>query len=364
MKEILIPKSLSQKVMMVSVIYKTSGPAGGGVSSVLQSYSEYIENMRHIPTWKDTNKLNKAWYFLYHYVWFWLLLIFDRRIKIVHIHTADGPSFERKSAMMRAAKHMGKRVILHMHAASFHEYYEESTKKEWIFKNVNLCDRLIVLSPWWRDYFVKFGIEEEKIIMLNNIVSIPDKVEHRKPEMPIRYTFLGHLGKRKGIWDMLDVIDNHKNDLRGKFCLRFGGNGFEDEIKAYIEEHSLQDFVVFEGWVNGEKKAELLRWADVFMLPSYNEGLPISILEALAYGMPVISTPVGGIPEVVKNSVNGIMVEPGNKVDIWNAIKFYIDNNTAIENEGKNSLKMVKPYTPKYVMEHLTSIYEELLNVV
>ena len=361
MKKTIIDKELAQKVMMVSVIYKTDGPAGGGVSSVLQSYSCYIDGMRHIPTWKDTNKLNKIWYFIYHYCYFFFVLIFDRRLKIVHIHTADGPSFERKSAMMRLAKRMGKKIVLHMHAASFHEYYAKSQKKKWIFYNVNLCDRLIVLSPWWEKYFLDLGIDKQKIIILNNIVDVPQNVQYREPSFPIRFTFLGHLGQRKGIWDFLRVIDNHQKDLRGRFVFRFGGNGLEKEISEFISSHGVSDIAIFEGWVNGDKKTELLKWADVFVLPSYNEGLPISILEALAYGMPIISTPVGGIPEVVKNGVNGLMVEPGADSQIWDAIRFYIDNPGNIRKDGLNSSKIVEPYTPESVMRHLTKIYHQLL---
>lgn len=362
MKKILIEKSLAEKIMMVSVIYKTDGPAGGGVSSVLQSYSCYMDGMRHIATWKDTNKLNKIWYFVYHYVYFFFVLLFDRRVRIVHIHTADGPSFERKSAMMRLAKKMGKKVILHMHAASFHEYYNRSQKKKWIFDNVNLCDRLIVLSPWWKKYFLDLGIDKNKITILNNIVDVPPKVQYRDPSNPIRFTFLGHLGKRKGIWDFLRVIDNHQNELREKFIFRFGGNGLEKEISEYISTHGISDLAIFEGWVNGEKKTELLKWADIFVLPSYNEGLPISILEALAFGMPIISTPVGGIPEVVKHGVNGMIVEPGSDSQIWDAIQYYLNNPSNIRKEGLQSSMMVEPYTPVSVMGHLMTIYNQLLD--
>lgn len=368
MKHIIINRSLAQKVMMVSVIFRTTKPCGGGVSTVLECYDKYFDGLRHIPTWKYTNPLNKAWYFFYHWLEMILLLAFDRRLKIVHIHTAAGASFQRKIIMARTARFFGKKVILHMHAADFVEYYNASPKKEWIIKNIKACDRLIVLSPQWREFFIRVGIEGSKIIILNNIVTPPSenvlaerKTLCRDMKPAVRFLFLGWLGKRKGIWDLLDVLIAHHEELKGRFMLRFGGNEFEDEIKRLIADNHLEDIAQFEGWVNGNKKEQLLEWANCFILPSYNEGLPISILEAMSYGMPIISTPVGGITEVVKDGVNGIIVEPGNKEQIWQAIKYYIDYPQKIEEEGKKSLEIVKPFTPDYVLNQLKDIYKELL---
>ena len=363
MKKIIVEKKLAQKVMMVSVIFRTTKPCGGGVSTVLECYDKYFDGLRHIPTWKYTNAINKAWYFFYHWFEFVVLLVFDRRIKIAHIHTAAGASFKRKMIMAKTAKLFRKKVILHMHAADFVEYYDASNVKNTIVNDIQSCDRLVVLSPQWRDFFIKIGIDPQRIIILNNIVDAPFNIEN-KPKVDtsiVRLLFLGWLGKRKGIWDLLDVMVMHHDELKGKLIFRFGGNEFENEINDIIQNNHLEDIVSFEGWVNGEKKKELLEWANCFILPSYNEGLPISILEAMSYGMPIISTPVGGITEVVKDGRNGVIVTPGDKEQIWQAIKQYINNPDKIVHDGKESMEIVEPYTPKYVLNNLKEIYTELL---
>ena len=364
----IVGKELSKKVLMVSVIFRTTKPCGGGVSTVLECYDKYFDGLRHIPTWKYTNSLNKVWYFFYHWLEMVLLLFFDRRIRIVHIHTAAGASFQRKIIMAKTARFFGKKVILHMHAADFVEYYNASAKKEWIVNNIKACDRLIVLSPQWREFFVKIGIEEKQIVILNNIITPPtsqalaERDERNKKFTPqIRLLFLGWLGKRKGIWDLLDVLVVHHEELRGRLLFRFGGNEFEREVEKLIADNHLEDIAQFEGWVNGQKKEQLLEWANCFILPSYNEGLPISILEAMSYGMPIISTPVGGITEVVKNGRNGVIVKPGNKEQIWDAIKKYIDNPQQLSSEGEESLKIVRPYTPNFVLNQLKENYKDLL---
>lgn len=107
--------------------------------------------------------------------------------------------------------------------------------------------------------------------------------------------FMGEISMRKGGFDLLQAISDNKEYFKDKLLLRMGGNEVDGDIKTFIRNHQLEDFVSYEGWISGEKKTECLNWEDVYILPSYNEGLPIAILEAMSYKHPVISTPVGGI---------------------------------------------------------------------
>lgn len=109
------------------------------------------------------------------------------------------------------------------------------------------------------------------------------------------------------------------------------------------------------------KKIECLNWEDVYILPSYNEGLPIAILEAMSYKHPIISTPVGGIPEVIKNYENGILVQPGNKEEIIEAIKYYIENPESIKDQGNKAFETVQEFFPEKVFSDLSQIYQSLL---
>ena len=139
-----------------------------------------------------------------------------------------------------------------------------------------------------------------------------------------------------------------------------GGNAVDGNINAFIKEHNLSDFVRYEGWVSGNKKTECLEWADVYILPSYNEGLPIAILEAMSYSHPIVSTNVGGIPEIVHSYENGILIEPGHLEQIKNALTFLIENPQMISEYGRRSREMVQPFFPDNVMTQLKSIYQSL----
>lgn len=144
----------------------------------------------------------------------------------------------------------------------------------------------------------------------------------------------------------------------GTAILEIGGNKMEAELTEAIHNLQLDDCVHFNGFVSGEKKTGLLRRTDVFVLPSYNEGLPISILEAMSYGCAILSTPVGGIPEIVRD--NGILVEPGNIQGIADTI-FELADTSSCRQMGLVSQEIVKAFYPDSVMSSLSQIYLSLL---
>lgn len=353
-----INKDLSSQVLFLGVSKKTKG----GMTAVLVSYDKYIENMRFIPTWKLGNKAVKSWYALQALVRTWFLLTFDKRIKIVHIHGAANASFERCKLFINLAKKCGKKVILHEHAADFVDYFDGAADKQAITDTLQKCDALIVLSQSWKKYFASIGMDDCKIHVLNNTVSPPAlQTKNHVADEKIRLMYMGEISKRKGGFDLLEAIVNNKEYFADKLLLRMGGNEVDGDIKAYIRENGLESFVTYEGWIAGQKKIDCLNWEDVYILPSYNEGLPIAILEAMAYSHPVISTPVGGIPEIIKSGENGILVQPGDTKGIADAIKFYIENHDAIRKQGEKAYKVVLDFFPEKVFGNLKGIYERML---
>ena len=135
----------------------------------------------------------------------------------------------------------------------------------------------------------------------------------------------------------------------------------DGDFNTFIAEKELSTFIHYEGWVSGAKKTECIEWADVYILPSYFEGLPISILETMAYLKPVISTNVGGIPEILHTHKNGILIEPGNREQIANAISFFVENPEKITEYGKNAYQTMAPFFPENVFSQLKIIYQELV---
>ncbi len=351
---------LSKKVLMAGNYYRHHHP--GGISAVVQYWEPFFDGLQYYPTYRLTNVAGRAWWFASSYIRMAARMLLDGNVRIVHLHTAADGSFWRKVQLLHLARRLGRKTILHVHASRFKDFYGESRRKEWILRNLRLADRLIVLSESWKEWFVGIGVERSKIVVLHNMTAYPQmSADKTSPAgRPVRFLFLGEIGERKGVFDILHSMSDFKQEMQGKVELRIGGNKHEKELAALIED-GLSEMVTFEGWVSGSKKVELLNWADVFILPSRNEGLPISILEAMSYGMPIISTPVGGIPEVVDDK-NGILVAPGNKDEIAQAMLFFARNPQRIADFGRHSQEVARTYLPDYVMAHLKRIYEELLS--
>lgn len=358
----IIPLSLSSQIVMTGVYYKDNHP--GGISAVVQYWSDYIEDLQYYPTFKEGSNFVKLRIMFSSYVRLLFRLFFDEKIKIVHVHTAAGTDFLRSAKIVSLANFFEKKVVLHSHASQFKVFYAESSKKQkkWIVDILMKADILIALSESWKEWFVSLGVNPEKITILHNITAYPQMKEDKEDvtNRPVRFLFMGEIGQRKGVFDILRGLTNHREEIKDSIELRIGGNKMEDELRKTITDGGLSNFVKFEGWVSGEKKIELLNWADVYILPSFNEGLPISILEAMSYRMPIVSTPVGGIPEVVDKS-NGVLVTPGNDEEIYSAMKYYVENKQEIVTQGSESYKKGETYLPDYVLNHLKQIYQSCL---
>lgn len=249
---------------------------------------------------------------------------------------------------------------MHIHGGGFKKYYV--TSPQWITAILNKCDGIIVLSLSWKSYYQSIT-NCSQIFIVENIVAFPVKKHVEKKDNRLHLLFWGLVDKQKGIFDLLEVLFKHYNIFHDQLVLHIGGNGKIQNLRKMINQYGLNDMVIYEGFVSGAEKINLLLSSDVFILPSYIEGLPISILEAMSYGKPILSTPVGGIPEVVENNVNGILFQPGDKEAITEAIKLMINNVSMKNAMGENSYERVKKYFPDRVQVNLSRIYEKLLNL-
>lgn len=347
---------------MKNVLY--IGPAykdhRGGIGAVLSVYASHIRPFKFIRTYSYGNPLQKAAVYIgavFTLVW---KLITDRDIRIVHIHSASRGSFLRKSVMVMIARLFRKKVIIHIHGAEFHLFYEEARRYRWFLQFIlRRADMVICLSDRWKDFF-SGHFRLKKLAIVKNVMEEPlTPASPYKKGQRINLLFLGAVGDRKGIFDLLEVL-RLKNGLRDRVTLTIGGNGEIERLNRSIIDYRLGDHVQYAGWVKNGSKNELLHQCDVYVLPSYNEGLPISILEAMAYGKAVISTTVGGIPEIVRPGYNGWLFEPGDKTALGKILEDALADPARLEQYGRNSLLISKEYSPDAVFDTLRKLYLEL----
>ena len=337
----------------------------GGISSVVMEYKKAIRTFQYQPSTTSEDIRITLISFPILVLQFCLKLATRRAIKIVHIHGASQGSFYRKYVLFLLAKYVfRKKVIYHIHGAMYHLFYENASPfvQKRVQHFVNTTDALIVLSDWWKNYFEE-NFQPRIIRIVPNIVSAtdPKDIAH-VPSERIKFLFLGRIGERKGVYDLLEVMHQHQAELGNKYLLELGGDGETEKLQSLINQYHLEENVKFLGFVVGSRKEQLLRAADVYILPSYNEGLPISILEAMSFGLPIISTEVGGIPEVVLPYENGLLISAGDQSAIYESIKFFMDHPEKIESYGTRSYEIVSQrYFPRPVMSTLIKLYDDLL---
>lgn len=352
----MLPENLCRRVLTIGCMYE---PPKGGVAQVINTYSkEIFQPFNFVPTTKEGNFFVKLFCLLK--AWFrFVNSCIVKDISIVHIHGVSYISFWRKLIFIYTAKLFRIKVVYHIHGAEFKSF--ALAHHNIVAKVLRKVDILIALSCSWQQFF-ETEFDCKNVVVLPNIIPYPEIAESLSVDYQrVEASYLGYLDKRKGIFNILEMINQHQGELRGKFLLHIGGNGKTEEVKRLIAEYGIGDIVQFEGWVKGEKKIELLNRSDFYLLPSYNEGLPISILEAMSYRLPIVASPVGGIPEIVEEGVNGFLVQPGDNESLYRAISQLIENPNQRRTMGERSWEKVQPYLPSAVESKLMAVYSKLL---
>ena len=297
------------KVLVIATSRKTRG----GITSVVKAYENSPLwdkfHCKWIETHRDGGAFTKLSYLMKGFLQFLLCVPF---YDTVHIHTSEPPSASRKVLFMVVSKLLGKKVIVHFHSFSVDTTIK--SKYQWVYRYLfGKADCVLVLSKYWQDELCDtFGFNKDKVKVLYNpcTTEISNKVYPKKKEI----LYAGTVNARKGYADMINAFAKVADKYRD-WCIVFAGNGEIEEGKALASRLSIAKQTVFLGWVRGEEKDKAFKEASIFCLPSYAEGFPMGVLDAWAYGLPVITTPVGGIPDIAIDGKNCLLFNPGD-VDV------------------------------------------------
>jgi glycosyltransferase involved in cell wall biosynthesis len=356
-----ISSDLSSRILTIGPDYQNHR---GGVGAVIDVYSRYFEIFNFIPSHKNGSTFIKSYVFLISLIKLLSTIISNRKIKVIHIHGASYGSFYRKFIVFIIGKYIfRKKIIYHIHGGGFQIFYEKSNNlsKRLIRHLLGYADIILCLSLSWMKYFEQ-NFKTKKLILLPNAIDYPVKIKTNTNKDVITFLFFGLICDAKGIFDLLEVISKNKEIYRGKIKLLIAGNGEVQHMKDLIYKHRIEDIVEFLGWISNNEKMRVLNNSDVYILPSYNEGLPISILESMSYGKAIIATNVGGVPEIVRNKENGLLISPGDLNQIELAIGHFLENPELIGVYGAASEQIVQKYLPHHVIEDLKVIYKLTLS--
>ena len=329
----------------------------GGIAQVLYTYKKYIfETFRFIPTTNTHNVLRRqitgitaGFKLLYH--------LLCHNVKVVHLHGGSGKSFYRKSLYINLCKLFRVKIIYHIHGGNFKNFTQEHpTTVDTLLKK---CDTIVALNERWATYFRAQGCGNVTAIL--NPIEPPVFLPVEKDSERLHLVFLGTITSRKGIYDLLQALNDNRDTLADKIVLHIGGIGESKQLLQTIKNLHLEDMVLYHGFVAGEEKIKLFNTGDIFVLPSYIEGLPISILEAMSYRMPIIASNVGGIPDVVTDGENGYLITPGDTKKLGESIISLINSPELYASMSRKSEESAIAYYPAQIEKSLDKLYDKYL---
>lgn len=237
------------------------------------------------------------------------------RPDLVHIHTSQGLGWLKDTFYVALSKLYGRRLILHVHAAEYDALVGRKSRLWQAYTRfmLNRAEAVIAVSTEWKKALSRL-VPAERIYPFRPCLDVEaySPIQFSADE-PVNALFLGTIGARKGALDLIEAMQHIPKHTPLRLWLAGGGEKEGDLTKAgrKIAELGLEDRCELIGIVQGQAKTDLLQQAHIFVLPSYNEGLPFAIIEAMAAGLAIVATPVGGIPEVVRDGQNGLLVTPG-----------------------------------------------------
>lgn len=339
----------------------------GGITSVIQQLLAYdwesvgVE-MNFLPTYIETSSIKKIAYYTRAYRNIKRTMRFNKPV-VVHIHMSYKGSFYRKYLIHKLCKKYDIPDIIHLHGSEFQKWYSESNArvKKKIKNLLAESSSFIVLGEKW-NRAIKEIEPSTKTIVVSNTVPIPKETVSWKNN-PFQILFLGVLIKRKGVADLIQAIALLKKaDKLSNIRFIIAGSGSEEEsLKHLANELQVESWIEFTGWTDGKSKEKYIKESQALILPSYNEGLPIAVLEAISYGLPVISTDVGDMSAAIKNERNGFLIKPGDVSELANSILKISSDEEKYTQMVKNSKKIaIEEFSDDNYLEKLLRCYHEL----
>ncbi len=337
----------------------------GGISSVINAYMKYPQDdslrFARIETQDDRSYARKLLSLCRAYLRAPVAIGLS---DVVHVHTASRNSWRRKRPIVLLARLMGKRLVIHIHGGGFRAYLDAMSPRTralnlWLLKR---ADCVICLSPRKLEELRPYLGNVTSLVVPNPCLCMSNGSDAEKPQAPT-ILFTGWVEKEKGVFDLLHAFSIMVHDPAvADARLVIAGKGRVDECRDLAGRLHIADKVELPGWLEGEALLAAYSRAHVYCLPSYIEGVPMAILEAMAFGLPIVTTRVGGIPDVVDEGIHCLFVQPGDLGGIAAALRRLVDNEAEREAMGTASRKRVlSRYSLERIYPQLGQLYHSLM---
>ena len=342
--------------------------SGGGISVIARDWAHSFKNDKIYSVQFVITRGNFSYFlspiFLLKSFLKIIILKFRKKADLAHVHASQKGSTYRKILLCKLLKILNIPYILHIHGSDFHNFFKKSPKwiKSLILEIFKDAKSTIVLGKIWKDFVSsKIHIPKKKIYVLNNTAKIITLKKKNKKNKFVKIIFLGKLSLRKGTYDLIYALNKIKNNK--KWNCTIVGDGDIDEIKALIKKLNISDRIKVTGWLSREDSQGLLINSNILVLPSYAENMPLSVIEGMAFGLSIITTPVGATPEIINNNKTGIMIKPGNVVDLSKKLQKLINSKKLQLKLGKNAKKYyLQKLSYNVYQKKLKNLWKSLIN--
>lgn len=344
------------------------GPAldmRGGVSAVEQMICEYLSpyaSIRHVDTTHEGGWLARGRQFASAAHMLWRTLD-SAEPTLIHIHFASRGSTLRKMLLAQLVIRARRPLILHAHGGRFDQFHRRLPPmvRRLLNRTLQQANLVITLSSQWRDFYIReCELAPSQVVVLPNAVQVPAKMVERSGRAQVQLVHLGKLGTAKGSYDLVKAFRALPAPLRARARLVMAGNG---ELAGLRQAASGEDRIEVRPWVEASERERLLNDSDVFVLPSYAEGLPMSLLEAMAAGLPSVTTGVGGIPDVFTHGSEGLLVEPGDVERLTAALAHLIDDEQFRLRAGRRAHERARGHDVHAYARRLADHYQRIAPV-
>src|SRR6185295_4477913 len=320
-------------------------------------------SVRHVPTMEEGSTFAKA-------------SMFARAVQelrraleqpeptIVHIHFASRGSTLRKMILAEMVARAGRPLVLHAHGAEFDYFHRKlpAAVRRNVNRTLQRANVFLTLSNHWRNFYVdECELSPSQVVVLPNPVCVPTEVPDRSKNTELQIVHLGRLGNRKGAYDLLNAFLGLPEGLRQRARLVLAGDGDVEGVRKMAQPGG--DRVIVPGWLDTPDRNRLLVKSDVFALVSRAEGVPMALLEAMANGIPSLTTPVGGIPDVFEDGVHGVLVQPGNVEEIRAGLARLITDDAFRQSAGRAARESVRQFDVHTYARRLADFYQRIAPV-
>jgi len=249
------------------------------------------------------------------------------RPAIVHLNTSlNEKAFWRDVVYLYVAKLLRRKVVYQVHGGALVGFSSGSKVLRHVLKCIfKAADAVVVLSSFERDSYKRFANIKDLVVIPNAVDLVDYKgTDGKDYDGKInRLVYIGRLDYQKGIFEAIEALKilHDKEELSDLNLVVAGSGPAESALRNRIKELALDEYISLIGPVFGTEKTRFWQDADIFVFPSYQEGLPYTVLESLASGTPMVTTKVGGIPDAVEDGVHAVFVQPRNPTMLAEAIK-------------------------------------------